>query len=421
MAYADRRSDESPPNQSAYLRGMERLVVVVQELSLARDLGTVAAIVRRAARELTGADGATFILRDVDKCHYVDEDAIGPLWKGRKFPMTSCISGWAMIHRREAVIEDIYADPRIPHDAYRPTFVKSLAMVPVRTLDPIGAIGNYWAQQRQPTQQEVRLLQALADTTAVALENVQVYAELEKRVRDRTAELESVNKELESFSYSVSHDLRAPVRAIGSFCTMMREDHDSSFDAEARRKLGVIESEAERMGSLIEGLLDFSRSGRSALKPTHIDMTELASSVFARLTAMHSVRPELKLDSLPAVVADRTLLEQVWTNLLSNAIKYSSKKISAVVEVTGGCSDGRCSYAVKDNGAGFDPKYAANLFGVFQRLHNDSEFPGTGIGLALVQRIVLRHGGQIVAESTLGAGATFRFSLPAASSATPAA
>src|SRR5688572_21112619 len=164
MAYAERPSDDSPAREAAYLRGMERLVVVVQELSLARDLPAVAAIVRRAARELTGADGATFILRDADKCHYVDEDAIGPLWKGRKFPLSACISGWSIIHRREAVIEDIYADPRIPHDAYRPTFVKSLAMVPVRTLDPIGAIGNYWAQRHRPTEHEVRLLQALADT-----------------------------------------------------------------------------------------------------------------------------------------------------------------------------------------------------------------------------------------------------------------
>jgi signal transduction histidine kinase len=418
MAYADRRSDDIPPSSPTYVRGMERLVVVVQELSLARDLATVTAIVRRAARELTGADGATFILRDADQCHYVDEDAIGPLWKGRKFPMSACISGWSMVHRREAVIEDIYADPRIPHDSYRPTFVKSLAMVPVRTLDPIGAIGNYWAQRHRPTEQEVRLLQALADTTAVAFENVQVYAELERRVADRTAELEAVNKELESFSYSVSHDLRAPVRAIGSFCSMIREDHERALDAEARRKLGVIESEAERMGSLIEGLLDFSRSGRSALKPSQLDMTQMASAIFERLTAAQDARPELRLGTLPGAAGDRTLIEQVWTNLLGNAIKFSSKKGNAVIEVTGACADSECTYVVSDNGAGFDPRYAANLFGVFQRLHNDSDFPGTGIGLALVQRIVTRHGGRIAAESVPGVGATFRFTLP---SATPLA
>jgi signal transduction histidine kinase len=416
MGYPKQRSD-NPTTLPTYVRGMERLVVVVQELSLARDLATVAAIVRSAARELTGADGATFILRDVDKCHYVDEDAIGPLWKGRKFPMKACISGWSMIHRREAVIEDVYADARIQHDAYRPTFVKSLAMVPVRTLDPIGAIGNYWAQRRRPSEQEVRLLQALADTTAVALENVQAYADLERRVRDRTTELEAANRELESFSYSVSHDLRAPVRAIGSFCTLMREDHEPALDAEARRKLGVIESEAERMGALIEGLLGFSRSGRSALKPSHLDMTEIASTVFERLTAAQDVRPELKLGSLPGATGDRTLIEQVWTNLLSNAIKFSSKKRNALIEVTGACIQGECAYAVKDNGAGFDPKYAANLFGVLQRLHNEGDFPGTGVGLALVQRIVTRHGGRVAAESVPGSGATFRFTLPVAAGA----
>src|SRR5262245_24907567 len=178
--------------------GMEGLVEVVQRLSLARDLPTVQDIVRRAARRLTGADGATFVLRDGDRCFYADEDAIAPLWKGQRFPMSACISGWAMIHRRSVAIEDIYADDRIPHDAYRPTFVKSLVMVPIRTLDPIGAIGNYWAQQHPPTEEEIKLLQALADTTAVALENIRVFTELEDRVRARTAELTDANRRLEA-------------------------------------------------------------------------------------------------------------------------------------------------------------------------------------------------------------------------------
>jgi serine/threonine protein kinase len=176
--------------------GTEGLVEVVQRLSLARDLPTVQEIVRRAARGLTGADGATFVLRDGDRCFYADEDAIAPLWKGQRFPMSACISGWSMLNRRPAVIEDIYADDRIPHDAYRPTFVKSLVMVPIRTLDPIGAIGNYWAASHQPTEAEVKLLQALADTTAVALENVRVFTELEERVKVRTAELEDTNRRL---------------------------------------------------------------------------------------------------------------------------------------------------------------------------------------------------------------------------------
>lgn len=187
-------------SERRYLAGMERLIGAVQELSLARDLATIQRIVRTAARELTGADGATFVLRDNGYCYYADEDAISPLWKGRRFPIQTCISGWAMLNRKPAVIEDIYRDARIPHEAYRPTFVKSLAMVPIRTLDPVGAIGNYWAAIRQPSEQEVRLLQALADSTAVAMENQQVYQQLEQRVEARTAELQAANEEIRNLS-----------------------------------------------------------------------------------------------------------------------------------------------------------------------------------------------------------------------------
>ncbi len=176
------------------------LVEVVQQLSFARDLATVQEIVRRAARSLTGADGATFVLRENGNCYYVDEDAIAPLWKGMRFSMEACISGWAMLHRQAAVIPDIYADARIPADAYRPTFVKSLAMVPIRSLDPVGAIGNYWATRHEATDDEVRVLQALADTTAVAMENVRVYEELEQRVRERTWELEAANEAVRNLS-----------------------------------------------------------------------------------------------------------------------------------------------------------------------------------------------------------------------------
>lgn len=175
-----------------YAQAMEQLVEVVQRLSLARDLQAVMDIVRRAARQLTGADGASFVLRDGDKCFYAEEDAISPLWKGQRFPINTCISGWAMLNRRPAVIEDIYADSRIPADAYRPTFVHSLAMVPIRTLDPIGAIGNYWAAHYRPTSEQIKVLQALADTTAVALENVRIYEELDQRVRLRTSELQAI-------------------------------------------------------------------------------------------------------------------------------------------------------------------------------------------------------------------------------------
>jgi putative two-component system response regulator len=156
------------------------LVGAIQRLSLARTVAEIQEIVRTAARRLTGADGATFVLRDGPNCYYADEHAISPLWKGQRFPIETCISGWAMLNRQPVVIEDIYEDDRIPHDAYRVTFVKSLAMVPIRTVDPVGAIGNYWANHHRPTDEEVELLQALADSTAVAMENVRVYEELER-------------------------------------------------------------------------------------------------------------------------------------------------------------------------------------------------------------------------------------------------
>jgi len=183
-----------------YLRGMERLLHAVQELSLARTLLDVQVIVRTAARDLTGCDGATFVLRDGPYCHYADEDAIEPLWKGKRFLQEICISGWVMKNKCPVVIPDIFTDARIPQEAYRPTFVKSLAMVPIRRLDPIGAIGNYWADHRQPSAEDLRLLQALADSTSVAMENVQVYAELEQRVQDRTVALARANQEIENLS-----------------------------------------------------------------------------------------------------------------------------------------------------------------------------------------------------------------------------
>lgn len=173
-----------------------RLLQAVTDLSLARSHGDVQRIVRTAARELTGCDGATLVLRDNDDCWYVDEDAIAALWKGARFPLSECVSGIAMIEGRPIVIPDIYADPRVPHEAYRPTFVQSLLMVPIRAADPIGAIGNYWAQTHHPSDTEIDLLTALADSTAVAMENVTVWTELEERVRERTAALEKANREI---------------------------------------------------------------------------------------------------------------------------------------------------------------------------------------------------------------------------------
>lgn len=179
-----------------YASAMEHLVGVVQELSLARDLPAIMDVVRFAARDLTGADGAAFVLRDGEDCFYAEENAIGPLWKGRRFPMASCVSGWCIMNREPAVIPNIYEDQRVPLDAYRPTFVHSLAIVPIRKIDPIGAIATYWADVHRPSREQVAVLQALADVTAVAMENVQTLANLEGLVKERTADLNAANARL---------------------------------------------------------------------------------------------------------------------------------------------------------------------------------------------------------------------------------
>ena len=237
--------------------------------------------------------------------------------------------------------------------------------------------------------------------------------ELERRVTERTSQLEAANKELEGFSYSVSHDLRAPLRAVVGFSKMLIEDHAGQIDEEAQRKLGVIQSEARRMGMLIDDLLAFSRLGRKEMNSADIDMTGLARSTYDGLQAQHEgARPDFRLDSLPRARGDRVLIGQVWANLLSNALKFSTKRDKPLIEVNAVTDEKEHIYFVRDNGAGFDPRYQSKLFGVFQRLHNASEFPGTGVGLALVQRIVTRHGGRVWADGRPGEGATFYFSLP---------
>lgn len=238
-------------------------------------------------------------------------------------------------------------------------------------------------------------------------------AELEERVAACTADLEVANKDLEGFSYSVSHDLRAPIRAISGFCSLLVEDHAQQLDAEARRKLDIIGAEAARMGRLIDDLLAFSRLGRKALEPAELDMAELARGTFERVKpADGETAVDFRLGSMPRARGDRSLLEQVWINLLSNAVKFSSGMPAPVIEAGGGSGSSEVIYFVRDNGAGFDGRYADRLFGVFQRLHGDSEFPGNGVGLALVHKIVTRHGGRVWAEGKPGEGATFHFTLP---------
>jgi PAS domain S-box-containing protein len=237
---------------------------------------------------------------------------------------------------------------------------------------------------------------------------------LEQMVKDRTTELEMANKELEAFSYSVSHDLRAPLRSIHGYMNIFSEDYAANMDAEAQRLMGIILNNAKRMGQLIDELLAFSKLGRQELVKTNISMHDMAMNVWEDLRRNEGSRDvQLILHPLADAYADNGTIKQVWINLLANALKYSKHRDKAIVEVGSEENDSVKTYYVRDNGAGFDMQFYDKLFGVFQRLHSNKEFEGTGVGLAIVQRIVLKHGGKIWAESKPNEGAIFYFTLPA--------
>jgi len=676
-----RRRTVEQLNRSAELR--RRLAETVEKVAAVRDLPTLTTIILRAVRELTGADGATLILRDNGQCHYVDEDAIGPLWKGQRFPLESCVSGWTMLHAEVTVIEDITVDPRILYAAYRPTFVKSLSMTPIGRENPAGAIGCYWADRHVVGIEELELQQALADAMSVGLANLDLYqgmanarqdaeqfaatleeaqhlagignwiwdlkadrhtwseeifriygrdpalppavypeiqtyftpeswvglaaavdkslaegvsyecdaevvrpdgfhrwiiargkatrdaggniiglygtvqditerkrteqalreseerlagiinsatdaiisvneqqqiclfnpaagqvfglsaaevigqplarliperfrdehesnvrnfaqtgitarrmgvlgeisglrangeefpieasishtptadgrlftvilrditdrkrtqeeirrlnADLERRVDERTAELTTANRELDSFAYAVSHDLRAPLRAMSGFSQALIEDYGSQLLGEAKVYLDQIDLASRKMSELIDGLLTLSRSTRGELRHDDVDLSVLSERLLAELMQSSPERQvAIQVEAGLQAYGDARMLEAVMRNLLDNAWKYSAHAAAPGIRVYAEEQDGIRRFCVADNGAGFDMAHANRLFQPFQRLHRQEEFPGIGIGLATVQRIVHRHNGNIEARGEPGKGAVFCFSL----------
>lgn len=245
---------------------------------------------------------------------------------------------------------------------------------------------------------------------------VALNLELEQRIEEKEraeAALRESNEELEAFSYSVSHDLKAPLRAITGFIHILANEYSEVLDEEGKRIMAIVQNNAAYMAKLIDDILTFSRLGRKVLMKVPVDMDNLIEGVIRDIRT-HSPETRIKfiIAGLPNVSGDRSLLYQVWYNLISNAVKYSSKEDEPIVEIGGDERNGEAVYTVRDNGCGFDMQYADRLFGIFQRLHSSKEYEGTGIGLANVKRIVTRHGGRVWAESAIGRGATFTFTIP---------
>ncbi|MBI4290010.1 MAG: hypothetical protein HY661_00855 [Betaproteobacteria bacterium] len=236
---------------------------------------------------------------------------------------------------------------------------------------------------------------------------------LERRVADLTAELEAANRQLESFTYSVSHDLRAPLRAIGGFTDMLIRGGGVRCDAESRDLLERVALNVGRMSALIDDLLEYSRLGRAGLSPAPFSLENLAREVTGDLCERYR-RSQVRIAPLVRVVGDRAMMRQALAHLIGNALKFSARRDSAVVEIGQTELDGEVVFYVRDNGAGFDMRYAERLFGLFQRMHRSDEFEGTGVGLAVVRQAIGRHGGRVWAEAAIEEGATFYFTLPLA-------
>ncbi len=285
--------------------------------------------------------------------------------------------------------------------------------------DVVGVVALHYETARQPRQDELEIIETVAHIAGIAIQRhesehalLAANDELERRVGARTLELQQAIQELEAFTYSVSHDLNAPLRVVAGFAQMLLEDHGQNLDDEGRKLVEVIVKRTRNMGELIRDLLTISRAATADLSLAPVDMGQLAHSAVAQQleSGEHSV--EVTLGELPKGLGDAMLLKQVWINLVSNAFKFSSKSTAPHIEIGGESRAGEVAYWVRDNGAGYDPQYQDMLFKVFWRGHTQSEFEGNGAGLAIVERIVRRHGGRVWAEGRPGEGATFWFSLP---------
>ncbi len=327
--------------------------------------------------------------------------------------------GWCIAHKEPRIALDVGLDAIRFDNPWLPNTRSEMALPLIARDEVIGALTVQSEIEAAFSEDDIAVLQVMTDLVAVAIDNARLHAqittyaeELEQRVRERTAQLQTTNRELEAFSYSVSHDLRTPLRAINGYSSILLEDFSNEFSPQARAFQEKIRGNAIRMGDLVDGLLSFSRLGRKKIQKSEVDPSMLVQEILEELEPeLNERKIEIKLGYLPPCEADPLLLKQVFINLISNAIKFTRDKDLARIEIGTQEDERGLAYFVKDNGAGFDMRYVDRLFGVFQRLHRDEEFEGTGVGLAIIQRIIHRHGGEVWANAKVGVGATFFFTL----------
>ncbi len=329
--------------------------------------------------------------------------------------------GWSVARGAARIALDVGRDAVRFNNPYLPETRSEMALPLLIRGVAIGAISVQSQYPAAFSTEDIAVLQIMADQLAVAIQNARLIEavrasneELELRVKDRTAKLEAANQELEAFSYSVSHDLRTPLRAIHGYSNILMEDFADTLSEDARSLLLKVRANALKMGALIDDILEFSRMGRKAIQKQSVEVARILPEIIEDFrTEIEARRIQLKIDPLPLMVADPGLIRQVYANLIGNAVKFTRGCGQVVIHIGFEATSQGNAYFVKDNGVGFNAKYAERLFGVFQRLHRDEDFEGTGVGLAIVHRIILRHGGITWAEGEEGVGAAFYFTMPA--------
>jgi two-component system, cell cycle sensor histidine kinase and response regulator CckA len=417
--FLDRRNGEVPDWTSA-----ATLITALQDLSRSHTIEEVQQVVKRAARDLGSADGAAFVLRERGFCFYADEDAIGPLWKGQRFPMSACISGWSMIHGQSVLIEDIYKDARIPIDAYAPTFVRSLLMVPIRKEDPVGAVGIYWSKQHRASPVVVDLLEMLAQATALALKNITLLNELELRVQERTGELAAALEQvratgerlrraetmeaLAAMGVGIAHNFNNILQIAISNVSL------AQLGGPGARTTGALEAtlaSLHRATDLTRRVLDFSHQQTDA--DVVVDLSAVVRDAEPILRPLLGNRTDLRIVT-PAksvfVRGDREHIERVMVLLAENSRDAMPHGGAFTVELAeAGRDKARLSFS--DTGHGMDETTRQRAFEPFFSTKGWGSGRATGMGLAVVWGIVQRIGGEVEIDSKPGRGTTVRIDL----------
>lgn len=390
---------------------MEHLVGVVQALSQARDISAIARIVGDAARELTGADGATFVLRDGDECRCVEQTGADQNWKGKRYPIESTVTGRAMETGRPVVIEDVNDHPWIKPGTFSAGMTHSLAVVPIRRTDPLGAIATSWAMHHIPSAEELVILQALADVTAVAWENVGLFADLQEKIKSlqaQQARIAAQHESLEVFARALAHDLKEPVRTVRAFSDLI-VNYDDPPEAK-QMYFELIRKASDRMAMLVDTVFQYSQlDDPSRLKKRPVSMEGALAAAIDNLAQLILERgATVTSDALPEVEAHGAHMMQMLQNLIANALRHGP--IGVAIHVSATVDGPNMRISVSDNGPGMESSDLERIFLPFKRLNLNEE--GAGLGLATCRKIVALHGGAIWCESRVGEGATFHFTLP---------